>query len=77
VALSPQDPGLRNKFALSLYKLGYFKEAQAQLQKVIKQRPRDAQNYDALSLVYKKQGKIKQAEEMAKKACFYSKRQKI
>ncbi|MDD5618567.1 MAG: tetratricopeptide repeat protein, partial [Candidatus Omnitrophica bacterium] len=73
LTLNPGDAGLRNNFALSLYRLGYLSESETQLLKIIKQRPKDAQNYYALALVYKKQNKLQQAQKMIKTACLYSK----
>ncbi|MDD5005679.1 MAG: CDC27 family protein [Candidatus Omnitrophica bacterium] len=73
VALEPQVLGWRNKFALALYKLGYFREAEMQLYPIIKSRPKDAENYYALALVYRKQNKLKKAENMISRACGYSK----
>ncbi|MDD5355185.1 MAG: tetratricopeptide repeat protein [Candidatus Omnitrophica bacterium] len=73
LAINPKSAQLRNKFALALYKLGNFKEAEAQLLKVIKQRPKDAQNYHALSMVYRKQGQLDKAKIMSEKACTYNK----
>jgi len=73
VALSPQALGWRNKYALCLYKVGRYKEAGSQLTKIIKSRPRDPDNFHALSLVFKKQGDFKKAEKMISKACQYNK----
>jgi len=71
--INPKSVHLRNKFALSLYRLGNLKEAEAQLLKVIKQRPRDSQNYHDLAMVYRKQGQLNKAKIMSEKACRYSK----
>ena len=73
VSLAPKAAGWRNKFALSLYKLGYLKEAEIQLSRLIKSRPKDPENYHAIAMVYKKLGNLEKAENMIYQACKYSK----
>jgi tetratricopeptide (TPR) repeat protein len=69
LAFMPNNFGLRNKYALTLYKLGFFKEAETQLNNLIKSRPKDSENYHALALVYEKKNGLNKAEILISKAC--------
>lgn len=72
VAFAPRALTLRNKYALALYNSGYLNEAEMQLIKLIKLKPKDSENYQTLAKVYKKLGQLNKAEEMINKACKYS-----
>ncbi|MFC1709823.1 tetratricopeptide repeat protein [Candidatus Omnitrophota bacterium] len=72
VAIAPKAIGLRSKFALSLYKMGYIKEAESHLYKLIKSRPKNPENYLALAKVYMKTGELRKSENMASKASRFS-----
>ncbi|MFH1622129.1 MAG: tetratricopeptide repeat protein [Candidatus Omnitrophota bacterium] len=70
VALAPKYAELRNKYAQSLYKLGFLEEAERQLLKLTKDSPKTSEYYFALAKVYKKLndlGKTEQAIENANK----------
>ena len=72
VTLAPGVSELRNKFALALYSSDYLNEAELQLLKLIKLKPKGSENYQTLAKVYKKLGQLDKAEEMISKACKYS-----
>ena len=72
VAFAPGALELRNKFALALYNTDYLDEAELQLLKLIKLRPKGFENYQALAKVYKKLGRLNKSEAMISKACKYS-----
>lgn len=77
VAFAPNAFERRNKFALTLYRLGYIQEAEYQLSRLLKFTPKDPVINYALSLIYKQQGRLKEAKEMIHKANQYSKNSDI
>jgi len=69
VTLAPNSESLRHKFAMTLYKLGYYDEAKIHLNKLIISNPKNPENYFALAKTYKKSGNLKDAEDKIRDAC--------
>ena len=77
LAISPSNNDLRNKYAISLFNMKLYEEAEKQFLNLKKKTPKDPQIYYWLSQIYEKLNKLTESENAIKKANEYSKNKNL